>query len=154
MKKVLVMSLFVFLTLSGCASKNVNEAVIPQDKIYSVIFEGNPEITDKRIMSSSGTQIGDVLLETPGNSNLTQVKISIKEEHMALIQSNTVFVVNNGYLKTDIIGKTGEPLSEGERLLGFTGKTKLLWFKTKAKVSGLSQAAKNKAEALYQKATK
>jgi hypothetical protein len=154
MKKILVMSVFVFLTLAGCASKNVNDAVIPQDKIYSVIFEGDPDITDKRVMSSSGIQIGDVLLETPGNSNLTQVKISIKEDHLSLMQSNTVFVVTNGYLKTDTVGKTGEPLSEGERLLGFTGKTKLVWFKTKAKVSGLSKAAKNKAEALYQKATK
>ncbi len=151
MKKFLVMSLFVFLILSGCASKNANEAAIPQDKIYTVIFEGDPEITDKRVMSSSGTKIGDVLLETPSSSDLTLVKISIEELHTPMIQSNTVFVVTKGYLKTDTVGEMGEPVSEGERLLGFTGKTKLLWFKTKAKVSGLSKATKNKAAELYNK---
>lgn len=154
MKKILVMSLFAFLTLSGCASKDINEADIPQDNIYSVIFEGDPEITDKQVMSSSGGKMGDVLLETPGNSNLTQVKISISEEHTPLILSNTVFVATKGHLKMDTVGKVGEPISEGDRILGFTGKTKLLWFKTKAKVSGLSTAAKNKAAELYSRAAK
>ncbi|MEE9337900.1 MAG: hypothetical protein V3U87_07450 [Methylococcaceae bacterium] len=56
-----------------------------------------------------------------------------------MILSNTVLVVIDGRLKTDTVGKTCEPLSEGERLLGFTGKTKLLWFKTKPNASGLSK---------------
>jgi hypothetical protein len=150
MKKVLVMSLFAFLTLTGCASKDVKETAIPQDKIYNVIFEGDPEITDKRVMAS-GIKIGDVLLETPSNSDLTLVKISVNEEHTPLILSNTVFVVTDGFLNSETVGKTGEPVSEGGRLLGFTGKTKLLWLKTKAKVTGLSKATKNKAAELYNK---
>lgn len=150
MKKVLLMSLFTFLTLSGCGSKNVKEVAIPQDKIYNVVFEGDPEITDKRVMSS-GVLIGDVLTETQSDSDLTLVKISIKEKHDALIHSNTVLVATDGFLNTDTVGETGVPLSEGERILGFTGKTKLLWFKTKAKVTGLSKAAKNKAAELYNK---
>ena len=113
MKKILVMSLFAFLTLSGCASNNVNEAGIPQDKIYTVIFEGTPDITDKRVMSSLDTKVGDVLLETPSSSDLTLVKISIEETYIPLIQSNTVFVVTKGYLKIDTVGKLGEPVSEG-----------------------------------------
>jgi hypothetical protein len=151
MKKILVMSLFAFLTLSGCASNNIIEATIPQYKIYTVIFEGDPDITDKRVMSSLDTKVGDVLLETPSSSNLTLVKISIEETYIPLIQSNTVFVVTKGYLKIDTVGKLGEPVSEGGRLLGFTGKAKLLWFKTKAKVSGLSTATKNKVAELYNK---
>ncbi len=151
MRRILIISLFTFLMLSGCASNNVNEASIPQDKIYTVIFEGDPDITDKKVMSSLDTKVGDVLLETPSNSNLTLVKISIDETYTPMIQSNTVFVVTKGYLKADTVGKTGEPVSEGERLLGFTGKTKLLWFKTKAKVSGLSKATKNKVAELYNK---
>ncbi len=153
MRNFLFIGLIAFLFLSGCASKNVKEASIPQDKIYNVVFEGVPEITDKRVLSS-GTQIGDVLLETPSGDELTVVKISIKEAYTPQIRSNTVFVVEKGYLKTDTIGETGEPVAEGDRLLGFTGKTKLLWFKTKAKISGLSKAAKNKAAELYNKVTK
>lgn len=154
MKKILVMSLFVFLTLSGCASKSTKQAAIPQDKIYTVIFEGDPEITDKRVLSASGTKIGDILLETPSSSDLTLVKISIEEAHVPQILSSTVFVVTKGYLQSDTVGDAGKPVSEGARLLGFTGKTKLLWFKTKAKVSGLSTATKNKAAELYNKVAK
>lgn len=150
MKKILVISMFAFLALTGCASKNTKEAVIPQDKIYTVIFEGDPEITDKRVMSSA-SQIGDVLQETPNGSDLTVVKISIYEAHTPMIQSNTVFVATNGYLKSDTVGKMGESVPEGGRLLGFTGKTKLLWFKTKSKVTGLSKATKNKVAELYHK---
>ncbi|MEE9397822.1 MAG: hypothetical protein V3V31_12500 [Methylococcales bacterium] len=149
MKKVLVMSMVVFLTLAGCASKDIKETAIPQDKIYTVIFEGDPKIIDKQVRSSSDIIIGDILQETPNGSDLTLVKISIEEAHTPMIQSNTVFVATDGYLKSDTVGKMGEPVSEGGRLLGFTGKTKLLWFKTKAKVSGLSKATKNKAAELY-----
>ncbi len=154
MKNLLVISLFALLIFSGCASKNTNEAAIPQDKIYTVIFEGDPEITDKRVLSSSGVKIGDVLMETPSSSDLTLVKIAIEEPHSDQIQSNTVFVVNEGYLKSDSVGAKGEAVSEGERLLGFTGKTRLLWFKTKSKVSDLSNATKNKASELYSRIAK
>jgi len=153
MKNILLISIFAIITLGGCASKNdINDMSIPQDKIYNVIFEGDPQITDKRLMSS-GLQIGDVLLETPSGSGLTVTKISVQEEHTPLIRSNTVFVVKDGYLNYDTVGKAGEPILEGGRLLGFTGKAKLLWFKTKAKVSGMSQAAKIKAAQLYNKVT-
>jgi hypothetical protein len=151
MKNVLLITIFAIVTLGGCATKNVNEVAIPQDKIYNVIFEGNPEITDKRLMSS-GVQLGDVLTQTRSSSDLTVVKISVKEEHTPRIRSNTVFVVSDGYLKYDTVGEIGEPVPEGGRLLGFTGKTKLLWFKTKAKVKGLSQAAKSQAALLYNQA--
>ncbi len=153
MRNYLFIGLVGFLFLSGCSSKNAKEAAIPQDKIYSVVFEGDPEITDQRVMSG-GIQIGDVLLETPSGSDLTVVKISIKEAYTPQILSNTVFVVENGYLKTDKVGESTEPALEGDRLLGFTGKTKLLWFKTKAKVSGLSKAAKSKVAELYNKLAK
>jgi len=154
MKHYLLISIFAILTLAGCASKNdVNEIAIPQDKIYVIIFEGNPKITDKRVMSSSNIQIGDVLIQTPSASDLTVIKVSIKEAYTQLIRTNTVFVASDGYLKYDQVGETGAPLAEGGRLLGFTGKAKLLWFKTKSKVTGLSQAAKNKAEQLYRRVT-
>lgn len=154
MYNILVMSLLVFLTLSGCASNTTQQAAIPQDKIYTVIFEGDPDITDKRVMSATGTKIGDVLQETQSNSDLTLVKISIDEARTPQILSNTVFVVSKGYLKTDTVGEPGEPASEGDRLLGFTGPARLLWFKTKSKVSGLSTATKNKAAELYNKLAK
>ena len=150
MKKVLLITLFAIVTLGGCATNDINDANIAQDRIYNVIFEGNPKITDQRLMSS-GALIGEILLQTPSSSDLTVVKVSVKEEHIPLIRSNTVFVVLDGYLKHDTVGKTGEPVPEGGRLLGFTSKTKLLWFKTKAKVKGLSQAAKNQAALLYNK---
>ncbi len=127
MKKALLITIFAFVTLGGCASKDVNEVAIPQDKIYNVIFEGTPEIADKRLMSS-GVHLGDVLTQTQSSSDLTLVKVSVKEEHTPLIRSNTVFVVSDGYLKYDTVGEVGEPVPEGGRLLGFTGKTRLLWF--------------------------
>lgn len=151
MKKVLLLTVFAIVTLGGCATKEVNEVAIPQDKIYNVIFDGNPKITDKRLMSS-GIHLGDVLLQSPSRSDLTVVKVSVMEEHTPLIRSNTVFVVSDGYLKYDTVGEIGELVPEGGRLLGFTGKTKLLWFKTKAKIKGMSQAAKSQAALLYNKA--
>ncbi|NOT84177.1 MAG: hypothetical protein HOP02_05190 [Methylococcaceae bacterium] len=153
MKKNLLISLFAIMMLVGCAAKkDISQINIPQDKIYNVIFEGQPDISDKRLMSSS-EQIGDVLQQTPSGSDLTVVKVSVKEAYTQTIHSNTVFVVSDGHLNYETVGDVGETLPEGGRLLGFTSKAKLIWFKTKAKVTGMSQATKEKAEQLYKNAT-
>lgn len=154
MKKNLLMGLFVLSTLTGCATnkKDLSQIAIPQDKVYNVIFEGQPNIADKRLMSAN-EQIGDVLQQTPNGSDLTVVKVSVMEAYTPTIRSNTVFVVSDGHLNYDTAGEAGDSLPEGGRILGFTSKAKFIWFKTKSKVTGMSQATKEKAEQLYRNAT-
>ncbi|MCH9698649.1 MAG: hypothetical protein K0U68_11145 [Gammaproteobacteria bacterium] len=152
MKTILLIQFFILIAMTGCGKNSTTQADIPNDKVYNVVFEGHPEITDDRLMSASG-QIGEILKQTPVGEDNTVAKISVKEEYTDSIRSNTVFVVTDGHLQTDAFGEAGQPAEEGDRLLGFTSKAKLLWFKTKSKVTGLSQAAKNKAELLYNKVT-
>lgn len=153
MNKNLLIGLFTLLSLAGCAAKkDLRQVSIPQDKIYSVIFEGQPNIADKKLMSAN-VQIGDVLQQTPNGTDLTVVKVSVQEDYTPTIQANTVFVVSDGHLTYDTVGEGSEALPEGGRILGFTSKAKLIWFKTKSKMTGLSQATKEKAEQLYKQAT-
>ncbi len=144
------------LAAAGCSSLSmdtVKDIPVIDHKIYNVIFEDKPTITAKEVYAGT-VEIGKVLSETAASDNLTVIKISVQNEHEHFMKSNVVFYVSEGRLELDSVGDIGEPLSEGAKLLGFTGKTGLYWFKTKTAVKNFSGAAKNKAEELYNRAFK
>lgn len=145
-------ALLICITMTlGCSSmtlENVKDAPVITHKVYNVIFENKPEIVKKEV-HARGFEIGEVLSETLGSGDIVVVKISVLNEYDHLIKHNAVFYVSEGRLEYDIVGEHGELVSEGGKLLGFTGKTALYWFKTKHKMKDLSDAAKEKIEALY-----
>jgi ribosomal protein S28E/S33 len=155
-KKSVCFALILSIVAAGCSSLSmdtVKNIPIIDHKIYNVIFEDKPTITAKEVYAGT-TEIGKVLDETAASGNLTVVKISVQNEHEHFMRSNVVFYVSEGRLELDTVGDIGEALSEGAKILGFTGKTGLYWFKTKSKVKSLSDSAKSKAEELYNRAFK
>jgi ribosomal protein S28E/S33 len=155
-KKSVCFALILSIVAAGCSSLSmdtVKNLPISDHKLYNVIFEDKPTITAKEVYAGT-TEIGKVLDETAASGNLTVVKISVQNEHEHFMRSNVVFYVSEGRLELDTVGDIGEALSEGAKILGFTGKTGLYWFKTKSKVKSLSDSAKSKAEELYNRAFK
>ncbi|OQY56622.1 MAG: hypothetical protein B6245_18080 [Desulfobacteraceae bacterium 4572_88] len=151
MRKTAFILLCSILMTFGCTSmtlENVKDAPVITHKIYNVIFENKPEILKKEV-HARGFEIGKVLSETLGAGDIVVVKISVLNEYDHLIKHNTVFYVSDGWLEYDTVGEHGETVSEGAKLLGFTGKTALYWFKTKHKMKDLSDEAKKKIEELY-----
>ncbi len=142
---------------AGCSylsMETVKNIPVIDHKIYNVIFENKPTVTIKEVYAGA-VEIGKVLSETGASDNLTVIKISVQNEHDHFMKTNVVFYVSEGRLELDTVGDdTGEPLSEGAKILGFAGKTGLYWFKTKSAVKSVSGAAANKAEELYNRAFK
>lgn len=156
MKKSVCFALILSIVAAGCSSLSmdtVKNLPIIDHKIYNVVFEDKPTITAKEVYAGT-TEIGKVLDETAASGNLTVIKISVQNEHEHFMRSNVVFYVSEGRLELDTVGDIGESLSEGAKILGFTGKTGLYWFKTKSKVKSLSDSAKSEAEDLYNRAFK
>ncbi len=156
MKKLLVLSgLLVLLSLTGCATMSPDDIKnIPVfDKIYYVIFEGTPTISDPDIRYGETLTIGRVLDQKPGGNNLLVARISIPPAYTDIIKKSTVFYANDGKLYYDTVGESSEVLPEGGKILGFTGKTGLYWFKTKNKLKTTSDTVINKAQELYNSAT-
>ena len=148
---LLIISLLV---LSACSDeKEKVMSVLDGSKTYYVIFEEKPGITGEDVVSK-GFKIGKVASQDLGSDNLVVVKISIEGDKHELIKSNTLFYVEEGTLTYDTIGDTGDVLPEGSKILGFPSKNALYWFKTKTKIGEWSKEAADKANELYEKATK
>lgn len=156
MKKSVLIAVILSIVAAGCSYLSmgtVKNIPVIDHKIYNVIFEDKPTVTTKEVYAGT-VEIGKVLSEAGASDNLTVIKISVQNEHDDLMKSNVVFYVSDGRLELDTVGDTGEPLSEGAKILGFAGKTGLYWFKTKSAVKSVSGAAASKAEELYNRAFK
>ena len=143
------------LVLQGCASTS-NTAVIEDvetDKIYNVVIEGKPELTGK-VKNESNVAIGEILTSKASNSGVTVAKVSIDYDYDELIKTNSVFYASDGDLiHTPLNDDDGESLEEGDKVMGFTGKTQLYWHKTKSAIKGATNATVSKAQSLYKSAT-
>ena len=80
-------------------------------------------------------------------------KFSIDHEHDDLMKTSTVFYHADGKLVHTQLEEGGDPLEEGDKVLGFTGKTQLYWHKTKSAIQGVTKATISKAQELYKSAT-
>lgn len=150
---ILIMALVSLTMVLACSSltmENVKDIAL-LNKMYYVIFEEKPELATQEVYAS-GLEIGKISSQKPSADGMVVAKISVENEHADLIRENVVFYVSEGKLTLDTVGENGNPLSEGAKILGFTGKTSLVWFKTKNKVKNISNAAVNKAQELYDRA--
>jgi len=132
----------VLLLTSGC--------LIESSPVYYVLFEEKPDLDDQ-LVYARGIQIGRIMSDALGESDVVEVKVSITKKYSDRIKENVVFVVDDGKLELDAIGETGAPLPENSRILGFESTTALAWFKTKNKFKEISDQASNKLDELYRK---
>ena len=154
MKQFFIVAVLLITTTVGCSTMTMdNVKDVSIDKVYNVIFESKPEMVKEGVYSKD-IEIGEVLAQQSAANNMGIIKISIKNEYDDLMKSNVVFYISDSKLQRDTIGDTGEPLSDGAKMMGFPGITSLTWFKTKSKVKDLSGAAIKKAEELYNEAVK
>lgn len=151
MKRFVLLGVLISISLiCSCASLTMdNVKAIPVfQKTYYVVFEDKPEIADEGVYASE-FKIGKVSSQEPGPEGMVIAKIAVQNEHADLIRDNVVFYISEGKMTLETVGENGKPLEEGAKILGFTGRASLTWFKTKNAVSNISNAAFNKAEKLY-----
>ena len=152
MRKLLILSFAVLL--HGCATTSSTTLLedVSTDKVYNVVFEGSPDLSGKRVMASE-LEIGEVLTSSEKNGGITVAKVSINSDYDDLMNSNTIFVASDGMLVHEVLGDQGDQLDEGDKVMGFTSKAKLVWHKTKMKVQDATSFTKQKAQELYKKAS-
>lgn len=151
MRKLLIIGIAALL--NGCTTTSPTTVLdnVTTDKVYNVVFEGSPDLSGKRVLASE-LEIGEVLTSSEKNGGVTVAKISILSDYDDLMNSNTVFVANDGMLVHEAVGEAGDQLNEGDKIMGFTSRAKLVWYKTKIKVQDAASYTKEKAQQLYNKA--
>ena len=143
------------LVVQGCATTSSTTVIeeVETDKIYNVVIDGEADLTGD-VKNESNVLIGEVLTNKTSSSGVTVAKIAIDHEYDELIKTNSVFYVSDGDLiHTPLNDDEGEALEEGDKVMGFTGKTQLYWHKTKSAIKGATNATISKAQELYKSAT-
>lgn len=151
-----VISALFFLSLvAGCSNMKVDalKELAVLSTVYNVVFEDKPALDSDKVYAR-GFEIGSILSQELADNGRVVIKISVDNEHKKLMTENAVFYADEGRLEYDTVGESGKNLQEGAKILGFTGKTGLYWFKTKNKFNDLSGAALQQAQELYDSAFK
>lgn len=148
-------ALWIAALVSGCANFSAESVVeLPDfDRVYYVIFQENPGLKNDGIFLES-MKIGKVIGHKPVDEGLSVAKISIDSKYAELMRDNVVFVVADGGLEYETVGDPATRLGEGAKVLGFSSRTGLYWFRTRNRFRSLSRAAMEKAEALYERSLK
>ncbi|MDM8525619.1 hypothetical protein QUF80_19795 [Desulfococcaceae bacterium HSG8] len=155
MKRFFFVAALILITLTtGCSMSLEDVKNVPVfTKTYYVVFEDKPEIVNEGVFANN-FEIGRISSQKPGSEDMVIVTMSVQNENNHLMTDNVIFYVSDGRLTYDTVGDSGNPLQEGAKILGFTGKTGLYWFKTKNKIKNISGAAIDKAQELYDRAVK
>ena len=117
---------------------------------FYVIFEKAPNIINDKVISKN-FKIGDIKKKELGRDNMVKVTIKIDETYVGMIQTNGVFLADNGRLTYETVGRGYGSLPQKSKILGFANKPAFLWFKTRYHLKKFSDAAIEKAEELYLK---
>lgn len=145
-----VLALLAVMLAAGCtpfSTESVTE--LPDfDRVYYVLFQDDPGLASDRIFMKA-LEIGKVIGLKPTQQGVKVAKISIDAKYADLMRDNVVFMVEDGRLEYEPVGDNGAPLGEGGKILGFSSRTGFYWFKAQNSVRGMSRAAMEKAEELY-----
>ncbi|MDA3790722.1 MAG: hypothetical protein PF503_19790 [Desulfobacula sp.] len=131
----------------GLPSKNsmdwLKRSTQVNDRInyYYVVFEKASELIKEGIYSQ-GIKIGKVHEKDLGLDNSLIYTISIDKDYFQLMNSGTIFYIEDGTLKYDIYEKSTQRINEKAHVLGFPSKNQLIWFKTKNKFNKFSDISK------------
>jgi hypothetical protein len=109
-------------------STQVNDRI----NYYYVVFEKASELIKEGIYSQ-GIKIGKVHEKDLGLDNSLIYTISIDKDYFQLMNSGTIFYIEDGTLKYDIYEKSTQRINEKAHVLGFPSKNQLIWLKTKIK---------------------
>ncbi len=114
---------------------------------YSIFFDDRIHLSDERVYYK-GTVIGSVVSVENSNDNKAMAKIKIDSAHRYLIMDQATFYVDGGSLHYDSFKKFGNPLDNGARLLGFSSRGALKWFKTRTLFTRSAAVAAKQAAAI------
>lgn len=131
-----------FVLTAGCTPQTEKKDV------FYVMFEKKPALFDQTVYFK-GSEIGRIISQQFGNLTITRLTIEIKSEHMEMMTSNAVFYTSGGKLNYATIENYGAPLPPLSKVLGFSSKGSIYWFKAKNLLNRSSDAALIRAIELY-----
>ena len=153
MKKTILLFMMIGALMIGVLASTQNSYSETGDKTYFVVFENGPEITSNTIYASEAP-IGEVLSKEPSKNSTVILKIQIMTKFDDLLTEDTVFFAEGGSLNYFATLGDGHSLPTKGKMLGFTSKKDVYWFKATQRHKENPETPAQIAERLYNQATR
>ena len=139
-RSVILSVLFAMILATGCQDKKGN--------VFFIMFESAPNLFENGVYAN-GVGIGEIVEKTTAGNGVTRLAIVLNGESRDLLKDSSAFYVSTGRLVHTSLAGFGNPVEPGAKLMGFSSRMGVGWFKTKNLMTQTSRAAAKRAQVLF-----
>jgi len=141
MRRSVILSVLLALILAtGCQEKKGN--------VFFIMFESAPNLFENGVYAN-GVGIGEIVEKTTAGNGVTRLAIVLKGESRDMLKDSSAFYVSTGRLVHISLAGFGNPVEPGAKMMGFSSRMGVGWFKTKNLMTQTSRAATKRAQELF-----
>lgn len=140
-RSVLLTILLALTLLTGCQESKGN--------VYFIMFESTPALFDSAVYAN-GVSVGEIVETATAGNGVTRLAIVINGDQQALMKDSTAFYVSTGRLTHAALAGYGNPIEPGAKVMGFSSRMGMGWFKAKNLMTQTSRAAAGQAQAFFE----
>jgi len=139
-RSVFLSILFAMLLATGCQEKKGN--------LFFIMFAGTPTLFENGVYAN-GVGIGEIVENATAVNGVTRLAIVMNGDGKDLLQDSSAFYVSTGRLTHITLAGFGNPVEPGAKLMGFSSRMGVGWFKTKNLMTQTPRAAAKRAQELF-----
>jgi len=139
-QSVLLSILLALLVATGCQEKKGN--------LFFIMFESTPTLFENGVYAN-GVAIGEIVENATADNGMTRLAIEMNGDGKGLLHDSSAFYVSRGCLAHTTLAGFGNPVEPGAKLMGFSSRMGVGWFKTKNLMTQTSRAAAKRAQELF-----
>jgi len=139
-RSVLFTILFTLILATGCQEKKGN--------VFFIMFAGTPILFENGVFAN-GVGIGEIVETATAGNGVTRLAVVMNGDGKAMLKDSSAFYVATGRLMHFSLAGFGNPVEPGAKLMGFSSRMGVGWFKTKNLMTQTSRAAAKRAQELF-----
>ena len=141
-RSVTLTLLLAMLLVAGCQQPGTSS------NLFFIMCEGTPALFDNAVYAN-GVSVGEIVEKATAGNGITRLAIVMSGEQRELMRDSTAFYVSGGRLTYTALAGYGNPVEPGAKLMGFSSRLSMGWFKTRNLMTQTSRAASDRAQALF-----
>jgi len=142
-RSVILTILLAMLFVAGCQQQ------APNGNLFFIMFESTPTLFDNAVYAN-GVNVGEIVEKATSGNGLARLAVVMNGEQRELMKDNAAFYASTGRLTYTTLAGYGNPVEPGAKLMGFSSRLSMGWFKTRNLMNQTSRAASERARELFE----
>jgi len=139
-RSVLFTLLFALILATGCQESKGN--------VFYIMFDSHPTLFENGVFAN-GVGIGEIVETATAGNGVTRLAVVMNGDGKDMLTDSSAFYVASGRLTHIALAGYGNPVEPGAKLMGFSSRMGVSWFKTKNLMTQTPWAAAIQAQELF-----